>query len=136
MLPPVAPVVVVQDNQGGVLTDVDGRIAEYSRYHVQVVIKGGCWSACTMLSVLPPEQVCIASDSFLAFHHPYVPLDPDNPTQWDIDHRGDPAMTRALMRYYPARIRHFIKAHGGLTARWVVLKGAALRHLLRVCPAS
>lgn len=134
MLPATAPVVVVQDNEGGVLVDFAERIADYRRNRVRVVIRGGCWSACTMLTALPPEQVCVDADAALEFHHPYIPRDPENPTQWDIDHGGDPAATRWLMRYYPERIQRFIRIHGGLTARWMVLKGAALRRLMRVCP--
>lgn len=95
-LPPVQPI-VIGDDLGG---DVDFFLMWYGRVRdsgVPVVIRGLCQSACTLVMLLPPAQVCIEPTASLGFH---------------LFARGgtaDPNLTRAYSRrYYPAPLQKWL----------------------------
>lgn len=89
--------IVIGDDLGG---DVDMFLVWYGRVRdsgVPVVIRGLCQSACTLVMLLPPAQICIEPTASLGFH---------------LFARGgtaDPNLTRAYSRrYYPAPLQKWL----------------------------
>jgi hypothetical protein len=129
VLPPPAPVVIIQDDDGGQLLAFLDRLAEYRRKGVHVRIEGVCTSACTVVTALPPDQVCVGPDAVLGFHQSFVEKD-DAPN--DTSARSDQA-TDYLMKLYPKRLRDWVVRQGGLSERFLVLSGAELERMFRRC---
>ena len=94
----------------------------------RVAIDGPCLSACTMvLGVIPRERICVTSRARLGFH-----------AAWNPDQRGQPVTsqraTKFLMDIYPEHVRAWIKQHGGLTRRLMILSGPELAAMYQTCP--
>ena len=114
--------------------DYGGQIGPYlDRYAVvresgeRVVIDGECMSACTLvLAVIPPDRICITPRATLGFHAAWLPDENGRP----VIHRGG---TQVLWRFYPARIRHWINRHGGLTGHTILLRGHELATMYHSC---
>ena len=116
------PIVIADDN-GGVLRDY------YGRYRTQVAagatfrIDGRCRSACTLVLAWA-DRVCVTERAALAFHQVR-------------DESGQPAQSVSdlLMSLYPAPVREYISAHGGLPPPWGAMwvSGPALRGLVKPC---
>jgi hypothetical protein len=102
--PPLAPV-VMHGGMGGVLDDHITRFWALGQTGAPVEMRGGCWSACTMItSFVPKERLCFAPGAFLAFHaartiEPYPQL--------------SPSATWRMYASYPAEIRSWIDDRGG-----------------------
>ena len=93
----------------------------------RVVIDGPCLSACTLvLSSVPRKRICATSRAVLGFHAPFV-----------VDDKGrtyrSREITRAVNAAYPANVRSWIKRHGGLTQKTILLKGRELNALVPRC---
>ncbi len=93
----------------------------------RVVIDGPCLSACTLvLSTIPRNRICVTPRAVLGFHAARV-----------IDGYGReyPAgdATRAVQATYPAAVRAWIKRHGGLSHRLILLRGRELAAIYRSC---
>lgn len=127
MLPPVAPVVVIHDDGGGMVAAFARRVADYRRHRVVVRVRGECASACTM--VLAVERICVGPDASFAFHQAFTPR-PDD--RYDTSDRSEPG-TAELMRHYPARVRWWIDAHGGLGPDLIWLRDEELRGMVPAC---
>jgi hypothetical protein len=68
-------------------------------------MRGGCWSACTLITgYIPKERLCFAPGAFLAFHA--ARTDETYP-------RLSPAATWQMYAAYPPEIRHWIDNRGG-----------------------
>lgn len=132
MLPAPAPVVIVHQDFGGRLYDYQARVDEYRGRKVMVRIEGDCASACTLLTALPRQHVCVGPEARLAFHQAYDPASPGDPQPEDIDNR-DEAGTALFMRAYPKRLRAWLVERGGLTSHLLVLQGDVLRSMFRIC---
>lgn len=107
-------------NVGG---DYGGNVAAYSVYEKyleergdEVQLVGPCASACTILLRLPPERICATDRGELQFHA-----------------GSTVAATDAMWRSYPKEIQAWIAERGGLTARWLQLRGQELFTLIRRC---
>jgi hypothetical protein len=85
--------------------DMGGRIVDYfGKYQSgRVVVDGACASACTM--VLKNPLVCATPRARFGFH-----AASNTPFGGSINQRG----TGAMMARYPARVKAWIRAHGGL----------------------
>ena len=83
MLPPPAAVVTIDADYGGIVADFARRIADYRRHHVRVRIMGECASACTLVTSLRPDRVCIGPQAVLEFHQAFLPnrFDPTDTSQ-------------------------------------------------------
>ncbi len=111
---------------GGRIDAYEARWQQLARSGETVRIDGLCGSACTLLTgLVPRNRVCVTSRATLLFH---------------AAHDGTGVMsqngTAELMRVYPAGIRSWIGANGGLTSpqRHIRLAGAELRSFYRACP--
>jgi hypothetical protein len=101
----------------------------YERYRTAVAggatfrIDGRCRSACTLV-LLWAERVCVTERAALGFHQVR-------------DGSGQRAQSESdrLMSLYPAPVREYISAHGGLPPPWGTMwvSGPALRGLVKPC---
>jgi len=92
-----------------------------------VIIDGPCLSACTLvLGVIPHNRICVTRRAKLGFHAAWHP----GANGRQITSRGG---TQLLMAVYPAHIRAWIRRHGGLTRRMVILQGRELFAMYRPC---
>lgn len=130
MLPPPAPVVVVVADYGGAVPDYSARVSAYLKRRVSVRIEGECRSACTMVTAVPADRICVGPAASFTFHQAFHPnrFDP-----LDTTIRAEQG-TATLMRFYPKRVRDWIASKGGLSATLITLSGTELAHLFRVCP--
>lgn len=93
----------------------------------QVVIDGPCLSACTLvLSLVPNDRICVTSRAVLGFHGAR-----------SVDPRGriyaEPEASKLVLQTYPAGVRDWIRRHGGLTSRVLLLRGRELAALYPTC---
>jgi len=92
-----------------------------------VIIDGLCASACTLvLSTVPHNKICVTSRATLAFHAAY-----------DFGSNGrtvaNPEATRVLYSMYPAPVKQWIAARGGLAPQMIYLRGQELQAMYRPC---
>jgi hypothetical protein len=93
-----------------------------------VIIDGLCASACTLvLSTVPHNKICVTSRATLAFHAAY---------DFGVNGRtiANPEATRVLYSMYPAPVRQWIAARGGLAPQMIYLRGQELQAMYRPCP--
>ena len=112
---------------GGVAGDFLNLFETLRQTGERVVIDGPCFSACTLvLSTIPANRICVTRRAVLGFHAAQL-----------MDQRGRkypaPAETRVVTASYPPAIREWIAQHGGLTAKPIFLRGAALAALIPRC---
>jgi hypothetical protein len=93
----------------------------------RVVIDGPCLSACTLvLSMVPNDRICATRRAVLGFH-----------AARSIDRRGrmyaEPDASELVLEAYPAMVRNWIRRHGGLTSRLLLLRGRELAAIYPVC---
>lgn len=114
--------------------DRGGQIGSYMRTYAmvrssgeRVVIDGPCLSACTLLvGIIPPDRVCVTRRARLGFHAAWRP---------DALGRPHPSAlgTQVLWQVYPAKVRHWIRRHGGLSPRMIYLHGRELNAMFHPC---
>ena len=108
---PAAAALDVYNDSGGY---VIAYAAKYARASKPIRVFGNCASACTLALKYP--STCVGPRAAFRFHaatHPRA-------TQW-------------MIAQYPASIRSWIRAHGGLTKRLITLSGPELRARVRSC---
>ena len=117
-----------------ILSSGGGSVGQYLDFFAKVrqsgervVIDGPCLSACTLvLSSVPRKRVCVTSRAVLGFHAPFL-----------VDDKGrtlrSREITQAVNAAYPANVRAWIKQHGGLTPKTILLKGRELNALVPRC---
>ena len=93
----------------------------------RVVIDGPCLSACTLvLSTVPNNRICVTRRAVLGFH-----------AARSMDSRGrlyvEPEASAAVLEAYPSAVRGWIRRHGGLTSRVLLLRGRDLAAIYPVC---
>ena len=93
----------------------------------RVVIDGPCLSACTLvLSTVPNDRICVTRRAILGFH-----------AARSIDARGrvyaEPEASAVVLQAYPAAVRGWIRRHGGLSARVLLLRGRELAAIYPRC---
>lgn len=131
-LPPPAHIVTIAGNLGGSIDQFGRRVQVYIDGGTKVRVMGECASACTMVTALPPDRICVGPDASLEFHQAYTLADPSRIAPNDIENRSE-AGVAFLMAFYPQKVRDWIASKGGLTAELIVLKGAELRTMFRAC---
>jgi hypothetical protein len=93
----------------------------------QVVIDGPCLSACTLvLSLVPNDRICVTRRAILGFH-----------AARSVDRRGrtyaEPEASELVLEAYPAPVRSWIRRHGGLSSRLLLLRGRELAAIYPSC---
>jgi hypothetical protein len=93
----------------------------------RVVIDGPCLSACTLvLSLVPNDRICVTRRAILGFH-----------AARSVGLRGqtyaEPEASELVLEAYPAPVRSWIRRHGGLSSRLLLLRGRALAAIYPSC---
>jgi hypothetical protein len=93
----------------------------------RVVIDGPCLSACTLvLSMVPNDRICVTRRAVLGFH-----------AARSIDRRGrmyaEPEASELVLEAYPGPVRGWIRHHGGLSSRLLLLRGRELAAIYPSC---
>ncbi len=124
---PAAATLRIEASAGGRIGDYLALFAVVDQSGQRVVIDGPCLSACTLvLSMVPHDRICVTRRAVLGFHAAWVPGRRGQP----VTHRGG---TRLMYATYPAPVRDWIKRHGGLTRKTLLLRGRELHGLYRRC---
>ena len=118
-------VTYIRDDMGGSLGKYLLMFAKIRDSGERVVIDGNCFSACTLVTTLPKDRICITERAVLGFHAGWI----DQTGKQVISSEG----TRLLFELYPPRIRSWISKHGGLGASTLILKGRELASFYSPC---
>jgi hypothetical protein len=126
-LMPASADVRIEASPGGEATSFIHFFEALRQTHERVVIDGPCFSACTLvLIVIPRSRICVTQRAVLGFHAARA-----------FDEHGleypAPEVTREVADAYPARIRYWIKRHGGLTRAPIFLSGRELADMYPRC---
>ena len=103
--PVVAETIDVYDHHGGSVAAYNARWSALAARGVSVRVVGPCQSACTVLiGHIPRSKICVTPQASFGFH---------------LAKRED--MTQLIKSLYPADIKGWIRAHGGLTVdlKWM-----------------
>jgi hypothetical protein len=103
LAPPPEPT-VMNGGRGGMIGEHHARFWALKQRGAAVEMRGGCYSACTLItSYIPKERLCFGEGSFLAFHSARAP------------DSARPQLQSTLEMYisYPTEIRHWIDRNGG-----------------------
>jgi len=96
----------------------------------RVVVDGNCLSACTLiLGVVPKSRICATHRARFGFHAAWMPDEDGRPVTSRMG-------TQALWEVYPASVRRWINAHGGLTRHMIFMQGNALNGIVPSCSGS
>lgn len=95
--------VVFNGGQGGLIAEHILRFWTLAQTGAPVEMRGGCWSACTLITAyVPKDRLCFAPGAFLAFHSALT-----------ADRQAHPYATAGMYLSYPAEIRQWIDDRGG-----------------------
>jgi hypothetical protein len=127
MLPPAQAEVRILESPGGEVgpfLDLFERMRDSGE---RVVIDGPCLSACTLvLSMVPASRICVTRRAILGFH-----------AARSIDRQGrmyaEPEASELVLEAYPSPVRGWIRHHGGLTSRLLLLRGRELAAIYPSC---
>jgi hypothetical protein len=96
--------VVMLGGAGGLIGEHVSRFWSLKLQGVSVEMRGGCWSACTLItSYIPKDRLCFAAGSFLAFHG----------ARGAQSQEPLPQTTLRMYATYPAEIQRWIDRNGG-----------------------
>lgn len=114
--------VIIQYDTGGVVEQYERRVGR------SYVINGPCMSACTIYLASP--NLCVTPRAEFWFHHAF---DGYYLAGQPVVVRQNPALTQELISYYPPNVQYWVAQHGGLTEKWLVLKGKQMLRMFRHC---
>jgi len=92
----------------------------------RIIIDGKCFSACTLVTIIPKERICVTQRAVLGFHAGWID---DQTGRQPTSKEG----TNLLFELYPAIIRRWITDHGGLGTRMILLQGRELMTFYPPC---
>jgi hypothetical protein len=92
----------------------------------RIIIDGKCFSACTLVTIIPKERICVTQRAVLGFHAGWID---DQTGRQPTSKEG----TNLLFELYPATIRRWITDHGGLGTRMILLQGRELMTFYPPC---
>lgn len=101
---PATAAYTIDADGGGNIVQYANRYADLQRRGVKIVIRGGCYSACTMAL---GYGACVYPKAILGFHPAYWPLG----IKYIISKSG----TRFMASHYPPDILRMVNRRGGLT---------------------
>jgi hypothetical protein len=105
---------VIADDNGGDVEEFNKWYIRLMNSHAPVKIDGWCISACTLVLMLPKEQVCVTPRASFGFHLAVTGNGPGR--------TPDPEMTEMLIRrFYPDIVQKWIDTRRPLTPRVVFM---------------
>lgn len=109
----------VKNDLGGVIVEYHRAVEAVRASGEKIRFDGMCASACTLYLSLPKSQLCVTPRAKFGFHAAISP-----------DEKVRKFFTRSMFEAYPAWVRAWVKANGGLTTRNIVMPHAvAIRHI-------
>jgi hypothetical protein len=127
LLAPASAEVRIEASSGGDVADYLALFSAIRESGERVIIDGPCLSACTLvLSTVPRGRICVTRRAILGFHAARI-LD-----EYGREYPAGDA-TRIVAATYPAPIRAWIKRHGGLSRKLILLRGRGLAAIYRSC---
>jgi hypothetical protein len=124
---PASSTVRIYDDPGGQIGPYLDKFQALRQSGQRVEIDGLCASACTMLlGSIPAGRICVTPRAVLEFHSAWNPTESGGQS---ISAAGN----RLLWAHYPAKIRGWIKKHGGLGARILHLRWPELGTMYPSC---
>jgi hypothetical protein len=127
-LAPAAAELRIEASSGGYVLDYIDLFSRVRQSGDRVVIDGPCLSACTLvLSTIPRNRICVTRRAVLGFHAPRL-VDRETGRSYAVRN-----VTRAVIDTYPPEIRAWIKKHGGLKQRLILLRGRELARFYHRC---
>jgi hypothetical protein len=123
---PVFAATRIQNDMGGSLGQYLLKFTRLRDSGDRIVIDGNCFSACTLVTMIPKERICVTQRAVLGFHAGWI----DDPTG---TRPTSAEGTSTLFELYPPTIRNWITNHGGLSTRMILLKGRELRSFYSLC---
>jgi hypothetical protein len=126
-IPPAAAEVRILASPGGEVGPFLDLFARVRASGERVVIDGPCLSACTLvLSTVPNDRICVTRRAILGFH-----------AARSMDALGrlyaEPEASALVLQAYPSPVRGWIRRHGGLTSRTLLLRGRELAAIYPLC---
>jgi hypothetical protein len=120
-------VVRIGEDRGGRIGTYVDKYQDLRNSGEAVIIDGLCASACTIvLGAVAHDKICVTSHATLGFH-----------AAWDFGANGravtNNEATQMLYSMYPAQVRHWISARGGLTPHMLFLRGKQLMSMYKPC---
>jgi len=117
---PAANEITIVNNQGGRVLGYAWRIKKVNELGTGVRFAGRCASACTLY--LAAERSCILPGATFGFHAPY-----------GSSAKGNRSVRSFMLRNYPAWVRNWLYARGGLTESFKVMPYSYARRFIRPC---
>lgn len=108
-------VVTIENGIGGHVQGMIAMLVKIIDRDRRVVIDGPCRSACTLLTSLGTSRVCVTPRAELWFHQASL-----------LSGKRSKFWSNAMLKLYPPRIRSYVSGRGGLSRKWIVLKGRSL----------
>lgn len=122
---PARKVRVINRDNGGNLVQYAKRVSRDRIEKKHLVFNGVCASACTLYLSLEPKQMCITRKTSFLFHRAYG-------AKRDVNQWG----TNYLYKQYPAWVKNWIDARGGLTNRLIRMNHAYASKFIQPCKSS
>jgi len=120
---------LADDSEGLVASGNGGSVVEFAQraslarlQNTPVQFRGQCASACTLFLSVPTSQTCIWPGTSFIFHQAHGATAAMN--QWG---------TNYLMGQYPAWVRQWIQAHGGLSDQWLTMDYTYASRFIEIC---
>jgi hypothetical protein len=124
---PAAASVRINHDTGGQIGRYIHRFERLRASGTRVIVDGDCLSACTLvLGLIPPDRLCVTRRARFGFHLAWKP-------GFLGLHVANRAGTRKIWQLYPAKVRRWIVAQGGLSDGVIYLSGRDLRALYPPC---
>jgi hypothetical protein len=117
--------VEIGNDSGGYVAEYALRLYAMTETRRRIKFVGVCDSACTLFLALPAEQTCIDQGAYFRFHAPSAP-----------SASAAEAVAAYMMRKYPAWVRSWIAAQGGLSDRLVTMSHRYARNFIRPCRSA
>lgn len=111
-------VITIEDGLGGHVQGMLRILSRLAYSRKRVVIDGPCRSACTLLLSLGPSRVCLTRRAELWFHQATL-----------LDGKRSRFWSNAMLALYPPAVRRYVRRRGGLSRKWMVVKGRRLHRL-------
>lgn len=104
-------VYTVRNDAGGYVVDYALKMRKMERSGQAIRFSGRCDSACTLFLALPKTQACVSRGAAFGFHLPS-----------GTSARGNRVAANFMLNTYPAWVRNWLAANGGLTTRLKVMR--------------
>ena len=116
----------IRDDMGGSLGKYLLMFTRMRDSGERVIIDGNCFSACTLVTIIPKERICVTQRAVLGFHAGWID---DQTGKRPTSTEG----TNLLFELYPPMIRRWITKNGGLGPHTILLKGRELMSFYSPC---